>query len=173
MTMTIKPTTTVRYDPNWLTVDLLRRAGELALREQTRMIQRNRRIDGSPQKVNAPSTLRRKALAGRPAVSLVDEFKRFVSRNTWGIDTETKTNTVRVHIVNEEAKEIAGYLQGKRKIRKTMTGYSYRSVYLETMPYTGWIGVTESAKAKVAELFVRQLAKMGFKQHIHAARASR
>lgn len=151
--MPLIPTKTIRFNPNWLDADTLRRAGELALREQTRMIQRNLQVDGEAQKKNAPSTMRRKELAGRPQVSLVDKLRRFITRGNWGIETDLANKTVRVYIGPAEYRKIAQYVQEKG--------------------YRGWIGVTASARRKCASLFADRMVRSSLKESAARARASK
>ena len=119
---------------------MMEATGKVVVQSIHRNIKNQVQGDGSPLKRNAPSTMERKRRKGRVQRSLVDQFRRFVSRAmSFSVTASKSIVTIRP----------TGYSGGGK------VGVDKLSGYVQKMGYTGWFAI-DSMGAKKIRFIVRK-----------------
>jgi hypothetical protein len=118
--------------PSVLELDraVLDKIGQVVAASVTDNVIRQRTVDGGRIKLNAPSTRERKRREGKPALSLIDEQRRFIKPGAW--TWRVKRNSVTILPSTSELRELMRELQERG--------------------YVGWFGASPKALAAVREI---------------------
>ena len=128
-------------------------------------IKRQQKATGAPLPRNKQSTIDRKEEKGRPPLSLVDQYHRFVRKNSgsWASQVVLRRQWVIVKPANPEIRQLSQWVQeggkgrgkikrGKRKGERKTTGGTKR--------YRGWFGLNREAKAAIKWLIRDWIIRM-------------
>jgi hypothetical protein len=122
--------------------EFLEEAGQAVVESIERNIENQVQADGSQLKRNAPSTMESKRRRRLPQLSLVAQFRRFISKtSSWRVRA-TKTS------VTVEPTSYRG--GGKRRLKDLVR-------WVQEKGYTGWFGIDKKGAAKIKKALKRRI----------------